>query len=363
MRCVWTNDELYEMICHEWIASSHDKHNRSLKQLIHNHVSDCDIENLEVIAKEIDNRMNRYDFIEPFMQDASISEIMINGCRQMFIEKAGKTTEYETNVTEKRLLQLIQKIMSEVNRSANLKTPIADARLRDGSRVNVVMKPIAVNGPILTIRRFNQSLNRLAELERLGMINERQAMFIENAVREKKSIFVSGGTSTGKTTLLNCMCNEIDAQERIITVEDSAELQITKVRNLVSLECRTDQEGHLMSIDLRQLIKSALRMRPDRIVVGEIRGAEAFEMLQALNTGHSGSMSTGHSNSAADMLLRIESMAMMAEVPLSVIKSQIGSGIDYVFHLDRVSGKRLLSQIIEIKADEDMGYTWESIHV
>lgn len=363
MRGVWTDDNLYEAICRDWIAASAQKDQSLLRKLLLQYAPDSDLELLELMVQEVDNRMHVYDFITPFMADPRTSEIMINGCQQMFVETAGITKEYETNVSEKRLTQLIQKIMAEVNRSANLKTPITDARLKDGSRVNVVMKPIAINGPILTIRRFNQQLSTLEELLSMGMINENQMHFLRRAVKEKKSIFVSGGTSTGKTTLLNCLCNEINAQERIITVEDSAELQISKVRNLVSLECRAEHSENLAMIDLRQLIKSALRMRPDRIVVGEIRGPEAFEMLQALNTGHAGSMSTGHSNTASDMLLRIESMAMMAEVPLSVIKAQIGSGIDYVVHLDRLSGRRLLSQVLRVKPHAEAGYAWELVHV
>lgn len=363
MKCVWTTDELYEQICQDWIEESGHKEDSFLKQLVLRRVTDCDIHLLEAITKEIANRMSAYDFITPFMSDPEISELMINGCEKMFVEKSGRIQEYDTNVSENRLTQLIQKIMSEVNRSANLKNPIADARLKDGSRVNVVMKPIAINGPVLTIRKFNQRLNTLDEIRKLGMITSSQQSFLSHAVKSKKSIFVSGGTSTGKTTLLNCMSDEIGLDERVITVEDSAELQLKKIRNLVSLECRTDTSQNLAAIDIRQLIKSALRMRPDRIVVGEIRGAEAFEMLQALNTGHGGSMSTGHSNSAQDMLLRIESMAMMAEIPLSVIKSQIGSGIDYVVHLDRVSGRRLVTQIIAISPHEDKGYGWEILHV
>lgn len=363
MRSVWTDDLLYEKICKDWIAASGRQDQGLLRKLLHQYAGDSDLAQLELMATEVENRMNDYDFITPFMADVATSEIMINGCQQMFVEKNGVTREYETNVSEKRLTQLIQKIMSEVNRSANLKTPIADARLKDGSRVNVVMKPIAINGPILTIRRFNQRLNTLEELLNSGMICENQMLFLRQAVKERKSIFVSGGTSTGKTTLLNCLCNEIDNQERIITVEDSAELQLTHVKNLVSLECRSEQSENLATIDLRQLIRSALRMRPDRIIVGEIRGSEAFEMLQALNTGHAGSMSTGHSNSATDMLLRIESMAMMAEVPLSVIKAQIGSGIDYVLHLDRLNGKRVLTQILRVKSQDEKGYRWEPVHV
>lgn len=353
MQCIWTNDQDYKAFCSLLRASElNDENLESAAQLWRK--SQCDetlslsIQMLKM--KELTNRVKGMDFLSPFLDDPEVSEVMINGTNKLFVERGIERLAFDIEISEERMNGLIQKIVASVNRSVNLKDPIVDARLRDGSRVHVVLKPIAINGPIITIRKFKKSLNQLSRLEALGCFDSKMTAFLTDLVRSKKSIFVSGSTSSGKTTLLNCLCHEIGNFERVITIEDSAELSLEGIDNLVILETRTLRQNDLSIISMTELIKASLRMRPDRIIVGEIRGAEAHDMLQAMNTGHEGSMSTGHANSAEDMLQRIETMALASGLTtVSAIRHQIASGIQYVIHLEKqVDGIRRIAEVIQI---------------
>jgi pilus assembly protein CpaF len=295
-------------------------------------------------------RIEGYDFLETYLKDPEITEIMINGPDKIFIEIKNMIKQVEYSISGDRLRQLIQKMVSEVDRRVNYMDPIVDARLKDGARLNVVMAPIALDGPYLTIRKFRNDLLTLEALRDRGLMNEPLLVFLKGAVLSRQNLIISGGTSSGKTTLLNCLSRCIPSKERVISIEDSAELNLRGIENLVRLETRPSNTGEALEISMAELIRTALRMRPDRMIVGEIRGAEALDMLQALNTGHDGSMSTGHSNSAADMLDRIEAMAMMAGRSSSEgIRRQIGSGVHWVVHLKKNSdGSRKIQEVIKI---------------
>lgn len=295
-------------------------------------------------------RIEGYDFLETYLKDPEITEIMINGPDKIFIEIKNTIKQVEYSVSGDRLRQLIQKMVSEVDRRVNYMDPIVDARLKDGARLNVVMAPIALDGPYLTIRKFRNDLLTLEALRDRGLMNEPLLVFLKGAVLSRQNLIISGGTSSGKTTLLNCLSRCIPSKERVISIEDSAELNLRGIENLVRLETRPSNTGEALEISMAELIRTALRMRPDRMIVGEIRGAEALDMLQALNTGHDGSMSTGHSNSAADMLDRIEAMAMMAGRSSSEgIRRQIGSGVHWVVHLKKDSdGTRKIQEVMKI---------------
>lgn len=270
------------------------------------------------LRKELFDSFRRLDILQELVDDPTITEIMVNGTEHIFVERQGRVEELEKHFDSVGQLEdLIQQIVSRVNRTVNLASPIADARLEDGSRVHVVLAPVALNGPILTIRKFPEpiTMERLIELK---SISREAAAFLQKAVERGLNIFISGGTGSGKTTILNAMSGYIPQEERVITIEDSAELQIRHVTNLVSLETRVENRDGSQEISMRDLIRASLRMRPDRIIVGEVRGGEALEMLQAMNTGHDGSLSTGHANSAKDMLSRLETMVLMAaELPLA----------------------------------------------
>ena len=353
MQCIWTNDQEYKMFCGLLRASDLSDENLEAAAMEWRKSQCADSVSLSIIMlkmKELTNRVKDMDFLTPFLNDPEVSEVMINGTRKLFVERGAERLAFDIEISEERMNGLIQKIVASVNRSVNLKDPIADARLRDGSRVHVVLKPIAVNGPIITIRKFKKSLNELSRLEALGCFDSKMSLFLANLVSARKSIFVSGSTSSGKTTLLNCLCHEIGNYERVITIEDSAELSLDGIDNLVILETRTLRQNDLSIISMTELIKASLRMRPDRIIVGEIRGAEAHDMLQAMNTGHEGSMSTGHANSAEDMLQRIETMALASGLTtVSAIRHQIASGIHYVIHLEKQGdGIRRIAEVIQI---------------
>ncbi len=308
------------------------------------------------IATIIFNSMRRLDILQPIIDDNSVTEIMINGPNQVFIEKNGKVLQLEQKFESKEKLEdVIQSIVSKVNRTVNEASPIVDARLKDGSRVNVVLPPIALNGPILTIRKFPEKPVTIKELIEFDTLTEEAASVLEKMVKARYNIFISGGTGSGKTTFLNVLSNFIPHDERIITIEDSAELQITNVKNLVSLETRDANTEGKGQITIRDLIKSSLRMRPDRIVVGEVRGIEALDMLQAMNTGHDGSLSTGHANSTRDMLSRLETMVLTgAAIPLEAVRQQIASAIDIIIHLSRLRDKsRKVIEIIEVTGYQD----------
>lgn len=286
------------------------------------------------------------------ISDKTITEVMINGYNSIFVERNGKLEQLSEHFeSQESLRNIITRFVQEMGRSVNESNPIVDTRLADGSRVNVVLDPIALNGPIVTIRRFPEEGMTIEKLIAYGSITPEVAEFLQKLVRAKYNIFISGGTGSGKTTFLNALSNYIPQTERVITIEDSAELQIRHIPNLVRLETRNANSAGVGGIDMRDLIKSSLRMRPERIVVGEVRGAEALDMLQAMNTGHDGSLSTGHANSANDMLSRLETMVLSgaAGLPLEAIRQQIASAVDIIIHLSRMrDSSRKLQEITEV---------------
>lgn len=291
--------------------------------------------------------------------DPEVTEVMINGFDHIFVERAGRLSRLENHFESRQELEtVITKFVSQAGRAVNESEPIVDTHLEDGSRVNVVMPPVALNGPIVTIRRFPKEAMTVEKLIDYGSITPEVAEVLELLVRARYNVFVSGGTGSGKTTFLNALSNFIPRDERIITIEDSAELQIRNIDNLVRLETRNAGPDGTGAISIQMLIKSALRMRPDRIVVGEVRGAEALDMLQAMNTGHDGSLSTGHANSTYDMLSRLETMVLQgaAGLPLEAIRQQIGSAVDIIIHLSRLRDKsRKTMEVVEI-----LGYNPET---
>lgn len=294
--------------------------------------------------------------LQPILDDPSITEIMINNYDEIYIEREGKVTNANVKFeTRQKLEDTIQAIVSKVNRVVNDSSPIVDARLEDGSRVNVVLPPIALKGPAMTIRKFPERPLMIEDLIKFGALDEDVAYFLEQLVEAKYNIFIGGGTGSGKTTFLNVLSNFVPPDERIITIEDSAELQIHQTPNLVSLETRNANTEGKGEISIRDLIKASLRMRPNRIIVGEVRGPEALDMLQAMNTGHDGSLSTGHANSVYDMLSRLETMVLSgAELPIDVIRKQISSAIDIMVHLSRLRDhSRRVVEISEVCGMED----------
>ncbi len=309
------------------------------------------LEQKQSIRKRLFNTVRRLDFLQDLLDDDEITEIMVNGTDGVFIEKAGKIRKWEHPVpSRERLEDLIQQIAGRCNRVVNEASPIADARLENGDRVSIVLSPAAVNGPILTIRRFPRHPISMRQLIEWNSITQEAAAFLEKLVRAGYNIFISGGTGSGKTTFLNALSDFIPKQERIITIEDNAELQIRGVENLVKMEARRGTVLREHEITIRDLIKASLRMRPDRIIVGEVRGEEAIDMLQAMNTGHDGSLSTAHANSTKDMMMRLETMALMGiKLPVSAIRRQIAGGIDIMVHLGRMRDhSRKVVEILEI---------------
>ncbi len=308
------------------------------------------------IISTVFNSMRRLDILQPILEDPSVTEIMINGPNTIFVEKNGRVFSLDKKFESKQKLEdIIQSIVAKVNRTVNEASPIVDARLEDGSRVNAVLPPIAINGPILTIRKFPEKPMTIDQLIKYGSISEEVSEVLCRMVKARYNIFICGGTGSGKTTFLNALSNFIPYDERIITIEDSAELQIVNIKNIVSLETRDSNTEGKGEITIRDLIKSSLRMRPDRIIVGEVRGAEALDMLQAMNTGHDGSLSTGHANSTKDMLSRIETMILSgASMPLDAIRQQIASAIDIMIHLSRLRDKsRKVMEITEVLGYKD----------
>lgn len=318
------------------------------------------------ISRELFNSFRRLDILQDLLEDEEVTEIMVNGTEHIFYEKGGRLYRSDRRfISEERLGDVIQQIAGEANRYVNEASPIADARLADGSRVNVVLKPVAVNGPILTIRKFPPDAITMDQLVRMGSLTRDAAEFIRKLVGAKYNIFVSGGTGAGKTTFLNAMSDYIPKDERIITIEDNAELQIQGVENLVRLEARgANLEGE-GAVTIRDLIRAALRMRPDRIIVGEVRGEETVDMISsAMLNGHSGSMSTGHANNPADMLHRLETMMMMGiDLPLAAIQRQIASALDVIIHLGRLRDKsRRVMRIEEITGYEEGRIMTETLY-
>ena len=308
------------------------------------------------VSRELFNAFRRLDILQELIEDEEITEIMVNGTDNIFYEKGGRLYRSDRRfLSEERLSDVIQQIVGETNRYVNESSPIVDARLRDGSRVNVVLKPVAVNGPIMTIRKFPSEAVTMKDLIRMGSVTEEAADFLKKLVISKYNIFVRGGTGAGKTTFLNAMSDYIPKDERIITIEDNAELQIQGVENLVKLEARSANLEGEGAITIRDLIRSALRMRPDRIIVGEVRGDETVDMIaSAMLNGHSGSMSTGHANNPEDMLNRLETMMMMGiDLPLPAIQRQIASALDIIIHLGRLRDRT--RKVLRI--DEVLSYT------
>ena len=309
------------------------------------------LEERKRLRQDLFHSIRRMDVLQDLLEDPEVTEIMVNGPDNIFIEKAGRLSRYRGSFSSaQKLDDVIQQIVGASNRVVNTSSPIVDCRLDNGDRVNVVLHPIAVNGPILTIRRFPQNPITMDDLLRLGSISEDISGFLGKCVRAGLNIFISGGTGSGKTTFLNVMSDCIDPGERVITIEDNAELQIRHVPNLVQMEARNANVEGCRPISIRELIKASLRMRPDRIIVGEVRGPEAIDMIQALNTGHDGSMSTGHANSARDMLSRLETMILMGmDLPVPAIRGQLASGIDLIAHLGRLRDRsRKLLEVAEV---------------
>lgn len=309
------------------------------------------------LIDDIFSSIRGFGLLDSIMADDSITEVMINGSKEIFVEKGGKLTRLtETFESEERLLDIVQRIVALAGREVNQANPIVDTRLPDGSRVNVVLPPISRKGAIVTIRKFSKEPMTVEKLIAYGSITPEIAEVLRILVKAKYNIFICGGTGCGKTTFLNAISNFIPSDERVITIEDSAELQIATVENLVSLETRNANTAGIGAINIRDLIKSALRMRPDRIVVGEVRGAEALDMLQAMNTGHDGSLSTGHANSTKDMLSRLETMVLTGAegLPLEAVRKQIASAVDIIVHLSRLRDRsRKTMEITEVAGFEN----------
>ena len=301
----------------------------------------------EELKKRLYNSIKKLDILQELLEDDSVTEIMVNGSDSIFIERNGHMEKWDKKFESvERLSDVAQRIAAMSNRMVNEASPVADTRLSDGSRVSIVLPPVAINGPVITIRKFYDTPLTIERLIELESITAEAAEFLSRLVKSRYNIFISGGTGSGKTTFLNVLSDYIPEDERIVTIEDSAELQLHNVSNLVRLEARMANLEGCNAVGIRDLIKASLRMRPDRIVVGEVRGAEAIDMLQALNTGHDGSLSTGHANSAADMIARLETMVLMGmELPLAAIRRQIAGGVDLIVHLGRLRDKsrRVLS--------------------
>ena len=304
------------------------------------------------------NSLRKLDVLEDLLKDEEITEIMINGPKNIFVEKNGRVEKSKEQFSsEEKLNDVIQSIVASTNKIVNESNPIVDTRLSDGSRINIVLPPAAVDYSILSIRKFPKEQMTMERLKSYGSISDEQIEFLKKLVISGYNIFVSGGTGSGKTSFLNALGEFIPTDERVITIEDSAELQLKNVENIVRLEARNANLEGNNEITIRDLLKSSLRMRPDRIVVGECRGAEALEMLQAFNTGHDGSLSTGHSNSCKDMLSRLETMVLMgAEIPISAIRQQIASGIDIIVQLGRLRDKSRklieITEVLDLEQDE-----------
>lgn len=343
------------------IDLSYDVSDEEILQLIKNKIMEksklvpVSLVQRQTIENHVFNSLRKLDVLEDLLADEDITEIMINGPENIFIEKNGQVIHSDQKFSsEEKLNDIIQNIVAQSNKIVNESNPIVDTRLEDGSRVNIVLKPAAVDHSILSIRKFPKEQMTMERLYSYGSIDVEQIEFLKSLVESGYNIFVSGGTGSGKTSFLNALGEFIPKDERVITIEDSAELQLKNVENLVRLEARNANLEGRNEISIRDLLKSSLRMRPDRIVVGECRGAEALEMLQAFNTGHNGSMSTGHSNSCKDMLSRLETMVLMgAEIPLPAIRQQIASGIDIIVQLGRLRDKsRKLLEISEVEGIE-----------
>ena len=336
-----------EELTDEFVRETIEAHILKDRRLIQRHPKDVE----KLIDRIFFSMRRELDILQPYIEDEQVSEIMVNGKDHIFVEKNGmiQKAEIQFDATED-LEELIRRLAAGVRREINELNPIVDARLPDGSRVNAVYRNIALNGPILTIRKFPQKAIDMPALIKMGSITKEAADFLQSMVKAGYNCFISGGTSSGKTTFLNVLSNFIPHDERVILIEDSAELQIKQIRNLVRLECKQANVQQKGRVTMEDLIKTSLRMRPDRIIVGEVRGKEVMDMIQAMNTGHDGSLSTGHGNSISGMLRRLESMFLQAaDFPIDAIRAQIAEGIDLIIHLGRLSdGSRKVLEIAEI---------------
>ena len=323
------------------------------------------VDNRHQIRNRVFNSIRRLDVIQELIDNPAITEIMVNGANHIFYEEQGSLRCWDKCFeSEERLGDVIQQIVAKANRVVNEANPIVDARLSDGSRVNVVLSPVSMDGSTLTIRKFGEHNITIEKLVQCGSITREVADFLEKLVQAKYNIFISGGTGTGKTTFLNALSSFIPADERIITIEDSAELKLKHQPNLVRMEARNDNIEGKHGVSIRDLIKTSLRMRPDRIIVGEVRDAAAIDMLTALNTGHDGSLSTGHANSPADMLSRLETMVLLGtEIPLLAVRKQIASALDIIIHLGRLRDKsRRVLEIVEVLEVENQEIKLQSLY-
>lgn len=356
----------------ERLDLSREMEDEELKELIAEELTKFSRANMISIRERIRleqlvyNSLRKLDAIQELVEDPSVTEIMVNGPKNIFFEKEGRIYRWEGHfISEERLVDILQQIVAKHNRVINLSSPIVDSRLQDGSRVNMVLSPISIDGSALTIRKFPLQPLTMEQLIHFGAISRDAAQLLEKLVKARYSIIISGGTGSGKTTFLNALSQYIPSDERIITIEDSAELQIQGVDNIVRLETRNSNTEGVEAISIRDLIRTALRMRPDRIIVGECRGAEAFDMLQAFNTGHDGSLSTAHANSSRDILSRLEMMVLMGmELPLNAIRKQIASGVDIIVHLGRLRDKsRRVLEIVEVNQIENGEITLNPLYV
>ena len=353
--------ELKNLILQD-VDLSRDISDEEIKSLIRHHCSTyarahiLKLNEREKLEQSLFHTLRKLDVLQELLEDEDITEIMVNGVEHIFYEKYGKLYEFEKSFSSKeRLEDIIQQIVGSNNRMINLSNPIVDTRLNDGSRVNIVLSPISIDGAAISIRKFPKKPYQMEDLIRMEAVSKEAADFLNKLVIARYNIFVSGGTGSGKTTFLNALSQFIPKEERIITIEDSAELQLIEKPNLIRLETRNANIEGVTAISIRDLIRAALRMRPSMIVVGECRGGEALDVLQAMNTGHDGSLSTGHANSCRDMISRLETMVLMGglELPLAAIRSQIASGIDVFVHLGRLRDKsRKVLAIVEVAGYE-----------
>ena len=362
--------DIVERALSEKLDVTKNYHDGEFKTLIEGCVADLcrrtyitEPEKKEIVQAVFDAR-RKLGILQPLLDDPEVNEIMINGTDGIYIERGGRMQRYEKRYTDAGVLfNAIQSMVSWINRSVNESSPIVDARLADGSRVNVVLKPVALNGPAVTIRKFSDRVYTMEDFIANGTVSEEEAAFLSLCVKARANIFVSGGTSSGKTTFLNVLAEKIAPEERIVTIEDSAELRLAQP-NLVRLETKNQNSEGKGAISMRALIKAALRMRPDRIIVGEVRDESALDMLQAMCTGHDGSMSTAHSNSAEDILTRIETMALWeGHINAEAIKKQIASGIDLIVHMQRGADmKRYVAEIAEVTGFQDGKVMLQSLY-
>lgn len=342
----------------------------AIDSLILNEMRDmsCSLKEKVQLRQELFYSVRKLDVLQELIEDESVTEIMVNGPDAVFVEREGRLSRWNKTFTSREKLEdVIQQIVGKCNRVVNESMPIVDARLEGGARVNAVIYPVALNGPILTIRRFPDTPMSMERLIAIGSLTAECAEFLEKLVKARYSIIIGGGTGSGKTTFLGALSQYIPEDERVITIEDNAELKLQGIPNLVQLEAKNANIAGGVTVSIRDLIKTALRMRPDRIIVGEVRGGEAVDMLQALNTGHDGSLGTAHANSSRDMLSRLETMTLMGvELPLEAIRRQIASGVDILIHLGRMRDKsRKVLEIAEVCSFEkgeirlQTLYTWQ----